>query len=403
MSGRAAGEDHRASTPLELLYDLTVVVAISTAGSELASALAFGHVLSGVFSFAFCLFAVVWAWIGFTWFASGYDTDDWLMRMATLVQMIGVVVMALGIPAVFDGYAHGRLHNHVLVAGYVTMRLSAVLLYLRAARADRERRDRLRGFAAGTVLTQAAWVVIAFAPFPGSVTIAAALVALAAEFAVPLVLRRRGGLPWHPHHIAERYGLLLIISLGEIILGTTIAVQALLAAEGWSVEAVLIVAAGISIAVGIWWVYFGVRFGDALQAGPANGLAFSFLHIPIYAGIAGVGAGLRVSAYFVEHPAGLHIGLPGIALSLAAPMALATVALFAVVLRMLPGRDALHVTLGVTSVLALAGSVALAAVGTPLGISLLVLILVPWVSVVGYELRGHEHMDRVLAQLQGGA
>jgi low temperature requirement protein LtrA len=59
--------------------------------------------------------------------------------------------------------------------------------------------------------------------------------------------------PWHPHHIAERYSLLAIITFGEVVLGTTTAIEAVVAEQGWSVEAAAIALAGVSLAVGMWW------------------------------------------------------------------------------------------------------------------------------------------------------
>src|SRR3954454_11972665 len=92
--GRDPEEDHRASTPLELLYDLTIVVAFGTASDELAHYLAEGHAAAAIGGFVFASFAVSWAWLNYTWFASAYDTDDWVFRIATMVQMAGVIVLA---------------------------------------------------------------------------------------------------------------------------------------------------------------------------------------------------------------------------------------------------------------------------------------------------------------------
>ncbi|TQL70843.1 low temperature requirement A protein (LtrA), partial [Nocardioides albertanoniae] len=98
MTGRDPQEEHRASTPLELLFDLTFVVAFGTSGNELAHQLAAGHVTAGIIAFCFATFAICWAWINYSWMASAYDTDDWAFRLLTMVQMVGVIVMALGLP-----------------------------------------------------------------------------------------------------------------------------------------------------------------------------------------------------------------------------------------------------------------------------------------------------------------
>ena len=142
MSGRDPHEDHRAATPLELLFDLTFVVAFGVSASEFAHLLADNHVGAGLAGFAFSVFAVCWAWINFTWFASAYDTDDWVYRVTTMLQMVGVIILALGIPPVYDSIAEGEhVDNRVLVAGYVVMRIAMVFQWLRAARQDPQRRS----------------------------------------------------------------------------------------------------------------------------------------------------------------------------------------------------------------------------------------------------------------------
>ena len=65
-----------------------------------------------------------WAWIQYTWWASAYDEDDWVCRVATMVQMVGVIILALGLPDMFASIDHGEtLDNGVMVAGYVVMRV----------------------------------------------------------------------------------------------------------------------------------------------------------------------------------------------------------------------------------------------------------------------------------------
>ena len=141
MSGRDPDEQHRAATPLELLFDLTFVVAFGIAADELAHYLAEDHISTSLLGFSFATFAISWAWINFSWFASAYDTDDWVFRLLTLVQMVGVLVLALGIAEVFASIDEGaHVDNGVMVAGYVVMRVAMVAQWLRAARQDPPRR-----------------------------------------------------------------------------------------------------------------------------------------------------------------------------------------------------------------------------------------------------------------------
>src|SRR4051794_33207420 len=88
MRGRSRDEEHRASTPLELFFDLCFVIGVSQAASELAYAFGHDHSSGAVFSYAVVFFAIWWAWMNFTWFASAYDTDDVPYRLLTLLQIV---------------------------------------------------------------------------------------------------------------------------------------------------------------------------------------------------------------------------------------------------------------------------------------------------------------------------
>lgn len=118
MRGRGRHEPHRAATPLEALYDLVFAAAFGVAGAQLAAGIAAGHGGAAVGAFVFAIAAVIWAWINFSWFASAFDTDDWLFRLFTMVQMAGVIMLAIGLPRMFESVeAHGVFDNRVMVSG----------------------------------------------------------------------------------------------------------------------------------------------------------------------------------------------------------------------------------------------------------------------------------------------
>ncbi len=127
MGGRDPHEKHRPSTPLELFFDLTFVIAFGVAGSQFAHAVAENHFWPGLLAFAFAMFCVIWAWINFSWFASAYDTDDWVFRVVTMVQMVGVLVLAMGIEPLFHSIIEGKhVDNATIVAGYIIMRVALI-------------------------------------------------------------------------------------------------------------------------------------------------------------------------------------------------------------------------------------------------------------------------------------
>ena len=140
MVARHPDEPHRAATPLELFFDLCFVVAVAQAASALHHEVAADHLGDGVVGYAMVFFAIWWAWMNFSWFASAYDTDDVAYRLTTLVQIAGALILAAGVPEAMDGSDF-----LVITVGYVVMRLAMVTQWLRAARADPpHRRSSLR-------------------------------------------------------------------------------------------------------------------------------------------------------------------------------------------------------------------------------------------------------------------
>lgn len=401
LRGRDPHEPHRAATPLELLYDLVFVVAFGQAANELAHYVAEDHVATGLLGFGFAVFAIAWAWISYSWFASAYDVDDWVCRLATMVQMVGVIILALGLPEVFASIDHGpTLDNGVVVAGYIVMRVPMAFQWLRAAKHDPTRRDAHMTYIWTILVAQVGWTVMVFLQLPLATTVVLYVVLYAIELAGPFVAQRyRGGTPWHPHHIAERYGLLVIITLGEGVIGTVASLSAVVhGPSGWSLDAVLVTVAGTGLTFGLWWSYFTVPWGHMLELRPARSFVWGYLHMPLFGALAAVGAGLHVAAYYLEHHT--EIGAVGTVLSVALPQAVFMLMLYGIWTVLMPRHDPFHtgLLLGTAAVLVL--SVALAAVGVGMAWCLVVLALAPVVTVVGYETAGHRHQEALLAELK---
>jgi low temperature requirement protein LtrA len=398
--GRDPHEGHRTATPLELLYDLTLVVAFGVAADELAHYVADDHVGAGVAGFAFAAFACSWAWVSYTWFASAYDTDDWVFRLATMVEMVGVIVVALGMPEAFASIDHGAtLDNGVMVAGYVVMRVALLVLWVQVARHNPARAPAAHTYIATIGIAQAGWILLTILDLPVTTTFALIVPLLALEFAGPFVAERKAGTtPWHPHHIAERYGLLVIITLGEVILGTVAALNALVHGEaGWTVDAVLLAIAGIGLTFGCWWMYFSVPWAEPLVRHRERGFTFGYGHLAIFAPLAAMGAGLHVAAYSLEGEA--EIGATATVLSVVIPVAIFALVFYALYSALFRTSDAFHLILlaGMAALLAMSVVLAVAGAGVPL--CLVVLALAPVVTVVGYETLGHRHMGDALRRL----
>jgi len=391
MSGRDPDETHRAATPLELLYDLTFVVAFGVAAAELAHLLVEGHVVAGLLSFVFVMFTACWAWVNFNWFASAYDTDDWAYRLLVMAQMVGVIILALGIPPVFASVDTGEhVDNRLMIAGYVVMRIAMVALWIRAARQDPDHRAvcLIRALTIG--VAQIGWIGVLIVRASLPVTFLLAALMMAVEMAGPwLVERRGGGSRWHAHHIAERYGLLTIIALGEGVVGTVALLSAKVAAEGWTVGAVLVGVAGVGLTFGMWWIYFAVPSSVLLHADRSRAIPLNYTHIPVFCSIVATGAGLHAAAYYIDHHSAL--GRVGTVLAVAIPVGLFIGSIFLLYALLVDDWERFHTLLLTLSAVVLAGAVALAAARVSMAVCLLVITLAPIVNIVGFESVGHRH------------
>lgn len=401
MRGRDPGESHRSATPLELLFDLTFVVAFGIAADELAHFLADDHVRAGLLGFGFATFAISWAWINFSWFASAYDTDDWIYRLTTMLQMVGVVVLALGLPDLFESIDEGHtVDNSVMVAGYVVMRVAMVFQWARAARQDPSRRAACRTYITTILVAQAGWLALLVADTSVAGTFAFAGLLVLVETAGPWIAEtRKGGTPWHAHHIAERYGLLVIIALGEGILGTIASLSVLVGPQGpgWSVDAGLVAIAGTALTFGMWWVYFIVPSGAILHARRARSFGWGYGHIPIIGAVVATGGGLHVAAYFLEKQSELDAAATVLCVVL--PVAVYVLGIYVLYAFLTRTVDPFHLWLLAATAVPLAAPIAMAEAGAAMPWCLVVLSLSPWVTVVGYELHGHQHNQRVLERL----
>ncbi|MFG1958824.1 low temperature requirement protein A [Nonomuraea sp. NPDC049028] len=368
MAARDLTEPHRVSSPLELLFDLTFVAAASQIVGRLAHATEQGHGLEAVGPFLMVFFAIWWAWMNFTWFASAYDTDDVPYRVMTLLQMAGVLVLAAGVPAAFEG------DFTVVTIGYLVMRVGLVSLWLRAAVAHPEGRATALRYAIGISFVQVLWVSKLALPGGGPVWLF--IVCAVLDLAVPPIAERTGSTSWHPHHIAERYGLFTIILLGESVLAATNAVQGAVA-HGLSVELVVIAMTGLVILFALWWIYFSEPAGDGLEERREQSFVWGYGHYLIFAALAALGAGLEVavaSAGEGEH----HIaaGAKAVVASVAIPVVVMLVLLWALHAPLVSRTVVRPEAIGVAAVLVVLAVFAAPSIGVAAGLTVIAAVLV---------------------------
>ncbi|MFJ8888760.1 low temperature requirement protein A [Streptomyces sp. NPDC102402] len=316
MTLRDPSEEGRTATYLELFFDLVFVVTISAIASQWHHAIAGGDVASGLVSLAVVMFAVWWAWMGFTWFANFFDTDDVAYRILVFVQLLASLGLASGIPFVFqDG------DFRVMTVCYVVLRVAMSLQWLRAGRANPQLRQYSLRWASGIWACQIFWVVFAFGHWPGAVAAVMVLVGCAGELAVPVWANR---LPpgrravTHPEHIEERYGLFTLIILGEMVLGASEAFNAALEDHAHSWPLVMAAVLCAVLAFLLWWLYFGF-LGHYDLSDNRTAFIWGFGHYLVFASLAAADGALGA---LIDAIATTESALPGwgIGLTLAAPV-----------------------------------------------------------------------------------
>ena len=137
------------------------------------------------------------------------------------------------------------------------MRVAMVAQWARAAIEDPAHRAAAISYIVTLVVAQIGWIAVLLAPLDAGQTFVFGSALVVIEMSGPVIAERlKGGTPWHVHHIVERYGLLVIITLGEGVIGTVASISAVVDHQGWSTDAVLVAVAGVGLTFGLWWMYY---------------------------------------------------------------------------------------------------------------------------------------------------
>jgi low temperature requirement protein LtrA len=280
-------------TPLELFFDLVFVFAITQVTGFVSADATWTRLIEGL-----AILAVLWfAWEAYVWLANSAASDEGAVRVVLLFAMGALLILSLAVPRAFgdDGLVFG--------VAYFVVRAAHICAYLIVARGD----PQLRGVVlrlATTVLPGAAFLVVAGA-LDGTAQALCWVGALAIDYGGLMV---RGVEGWRvaAKHFAERHGLIVIIALGESIVALGVG------AGGLELDAGLISAAllGIAIAGAMWWAYFDLVALVAerrLRTAPRDEQvriardSFTYLHLPMVAGIVVFALGVKKTLAHVDH------------------------------------------------------------------------------------------------------
>jgi low temperature requirement protein LtrA len=281
-----AEDETRHSTWLELFFDLVFVVAVAQLGRELGNDVT----AAGFFRFLGFLVPVWWAWMGFTFYANRFDTDDLPYRLLIFVAMLGVAALATTLPHAFTGASRG------FVLSYVFVRLVLLALYGRALRHVEEGRAIAVFYFAAFSAAVIVWLASLLFAAPERYWVWA--LALAIEIAAPIVgWRLIPSGPVDPRHAPERLGLLTIIVLGESVFAVVLGVSDV----SWGTQAILAALGGFLCAAAFWWIYFEFvnpeyAFAALRRRGRIlRGLVFVYSNYPVIAGLAALGIGVKLA------------------------------------------------------------------------------------------------------------
>ena len=279
--------EERHATWLELFYDLVFVVTISQLSHYLLHEIS----LSNFFGFLFLFIPVWWSWIGTTFFATRFYSDDLGHRLLLLLQMGGAGAMAINISGAFNNNFSG------FALSYAFMRLILVIEYVRVFRTIKSSESAnplVKRYIIGFSIAAIIWLISAFVPIT-EIRFALWIIGLIIDFATPISTSKLTS-KFAPHisHLPERMGLFTLIVLGESIVGIVNGMTE----QIWDVYSVIEASLGLCISFSLWWLYFDSTGRLPIQILREKGrislyLIWLYTHFPLVVAITAVGVGIR--------------------------------------------------------------------------------------------------------------
>ena len=178
--------------------------------------------------------------------------------------------------------------------------MGTIAQWLRAAAGDPPRRGTALRYAGAIAVVQVGWILRL--QLPDSLGLASFLVLVLLEVAIPAWAERGSTTTYHPHHIAERYGLFTVIVLGEAVTAAALAVKAGIDQTDNPTPLIVLAVMGVIILFALWWLYFDQESDGTGLEKQSRALFWGYGHYFVFAGAAAVGAGLTTGvAYDLQH------------------------------------------------------------------------------------------------------
>jgi low temperature requirement protein LtrA len=292
----AVAEESRV-TPIELFFDLVFVFSITQVTALMANDLTAHGAIRGLLVLAL----LWWCWVGYAWLGNVVRADEGVGRVAMFTAMGAMFVLALSVPEAFDDLPGGLTGPVVVALAYLAVRVLHLLIFWLASGDDYGLRGQLLRFAP-SVLGSTALLLVA-SQLQGRAQTWTWVAVVAVDYVGTILAGASGWRLNSASHFAERHGLIVIIALGESIVAIGLGVAKL------PISAPIVVASllGLALAGAIWWAYFDVgaliaeralRRAEGEQRARLARDAYSYLHLPMVAGIVLLALGLKkVLAY----------------------------------------------------------------------------------------------------------
>jgi low temperature requirement protein LtrA len=295
------GESATASR-LELFFDLAYVLVVI----ELAASFLTDLSWRGVATFA-ALFAALWfSWVGFTLYANRFDTDDVVFRLAKLTATLAVAGCAAAASGVTTSF------STPFAVSFLVGRVVLLLLNVRAWRHVEEARPTVGVYLGATAVSAVLWAVSLGVGGTARWVLWGAAVAV--DAAGPVVATWRGDrAPLHMEHLPERFGLYVILVLGEAVGGAATGVHD----AKWAGMSVAVGVAGFVLAAALWWNYFDITAShseeelqesddrdeetEGAEADERHDL-FVYGHLPLTLGVVMAGVGIEDLVLHTDEP-----------------------------------------------------------------------------------------------------
>jgi low temperature requirement protein LtrA len=279
--------------PLELFFDLVFVFAL-TQVTELMSE---HPTWEGLGQGLLVMTALWWAWGAYAWLTNYIAAEEGLERLLMFGVMGAMLIAALAVPRAFGDDAL------LFAVAYAVARWLHIFIFAEANEDIDTGQAIVR--LARTALPAPLLLIAAALVDDGGARAVIWVVALAIDLAGPFVFGVRG-FRVSAGHFAERFGLIVIIALGESIVAIGAGVSSDL-----DVGIIVGAALGLVVSCALWWAYFDVwalitetRFRRA--RGHSRILiardVYSYLHLPMIAGVVLIALGIKKTIGDVDEP-----------------------------------------------------------------------------------------------------